>query len=234
MNVRHERFCWAIVQGHCLAPAYEIAGFAGKSPRLPWQLRHKPHIHARVSWLLAERVKVDTRARHRADQKIVDARLRLIRELERIAYSDVRDVVQWDREADLDGDGNVVGFKDVMKVTPSHLLTGEQAAQVRSLTTKSGALKFEVYDKLPALAQLAKILGMAREPQPQSATVNVQQVNINAAETNALEAARRLAFAIAKVQQMQALASSPDSKTVASPSEPVEKIDITARKPSAG
>jgi hypothetical protein len=34
-NVKHERFCWAIVQGHRLAPAYEIAGFAGKSPRLP-------------------------------------------------------------------------------------------------------------------------------------------------------------------------------------------------------
>jgi hypothetical protein len=233
-NVKHERFCWAIVQGHRLGPAYQIAGFAGKSPRLPWQLRHKPYIDARVSWLLTERVKADTRARHSAEQKIVDARLRLIRELERIAYSDVRDVVQWDREPQLDGDGSVVGFKDVMKVTPSHLLTGEQAAQVRSLTTKSGALKFEVYDKLPALAQLAKVLGMAREPQPQSATVNVQQVNINAAETNALEAARRLAFAIAKAQQMQALAASSERQTVASSSEPTEMIDATARKPSPG
>jgi hypothetical protein len=25
-NVKHERFCWAIVQGHRLGPAYEIAG----------------------------------------------------------------------------------------------------------------------------------------------------------------------------------------------------------------
>jgi hypothetical protein len=31
--------------------------------------------------------------------------------------------VQWDREPELDADGNVIGFKDTMKVTPSHLLT---------------------------------------------------------------------------------------------------------------
>src|SRR5271170_208268 len=81
-NVKHERFCWAIVQGHRLAPAYEIAGFAGKSSRLPWQLRHKPAVDARVSWLLAQRIEADTRARHRNEKPIADARLRLIRELE--------------------------------------------------------------------------------------------------------------------------------------------------------
>ena len=66
--------------------------------------------------------------------------LRLIRELERVAYSDVRDLSQWDREPELDGDGNVVGFKDVMRVTPSRFLTKDQAAQVKSVTTKSGSL----------------------------------------------------------------------------------------------
>jgi hypothetical protein len=45
-----------------------------------------------------------------------------------------------------------------MRVTPSHLLAREQAAQVRSVTTKSGGLKFDFHDKLPALVPLAKIL----------------------------------------------------------------------------
>jgi hypothetical protein len=93
-NVRRERFCWAIAQGHRLGPAYELAGFAGKSPRLPWQLKHEPCIEARVSRLLEQRIEADTRARHRADEKIDDARLRLIRELERMAYSDARDLAQ--------------------------------------------------------------------------------------------------------------------------------------------
>jgi hypothetical protein len=198
-NVKHERFCWAIVQGHRLGPAYEMAGFTGKSPRLAWELRHKPCIDARITWLLAQRIEADTRARRRADQNITDARLRLIRELERIAYSDVRDVVQWDREAELDRDGNVIGFKDTMKVTPSRRLTRCQAAQVKSVTTKSGSLKIEVHDKLGAIAQLAKILGVAPEPQPQTThntQVNVGQVNVGQKD-NALETMRRIAFAIA-------------------------------------
>jgi hypothetical protein len=115
-------------------------------------------------------------------------------------------VVQWDREPELDQDGNVVGFKDTMRITPSHLLTKDQAAQVRSVTTKSGSLKFEAFDKLAALTQLAKILGMNQDPQTQSvsnATVNVQHVNIGG--DNALEAVRRLAFAIAKAQHTQSL-----------------------------
>jgi hypothetical protein len=112
-------------------------------------------------------------------------------------------VVQWNREPELDSDGNVIGFKDSMKVTPSHPLTREQTAQVRSVTTKSGALRFETYDKLGALAQLAKILGVAPDPQPHtvsSATVNLQQVNIGGPDS-ALESLRRLAFAIERIGQ---------------------------------
>ena len=145
-----------------------------------------------------------------SDQKITDERLRMIRELGRIAYSDPRDVVQWDREPELDQDGNVIGFKDTMKVTPSRLLTREQAAQVKSVTTKSGALKFEVHDKLAALAQLAKVLGVAPEPQSQTVTntqVNVGQVNVGS--DNALEDLKRLAFAIEKAFRAGLLTEKP-------------------------
>jgi hypothetical protein len=82
--------------------------------------------------------------------------LRAIRELERVAYSEVRDVVQWNREPALDSDGDVIGFKDNMTVTPSHLLTREHTARIRSVTTKSGALKFDTYDKLGALTRLKR------------------------------------------------------------------------------
>ena len=198
-NVKHERFCWAIVQGRRLGPAYEIAGFAGKSPRLPWQLRHKPAIDARVSWLLAQRVETETRARHPGAKKIANSRLRLIRELERIAFYDPRDFAQWERRPKFDEDQQLVGFEDVMIVTPSRKLTADQAAAVRSITTKSGCLRFETHDKLGALEKLAKVLGIYHEPAipPASQSVTVNQVHFGS--ENALEAARRLAFAIAKL-----------------------------------
>jgi hypothetical protein len=201
---RREIFAQHVARGVSVRDAYCLAGYVGRDPSSITGIRRAPDVAARVNYLLERRIEADTRTRHRAEKKITDARLRLIRELERIAYSDIRDVVQWDREPELDGEGNVIGFRDTMKVRPSHLLTREQAAQVRSTTTKSGALKFEIYDKLPALIQLAKILGMSPEPQPQSvnnATVNVRQVNIG--ETKSLDAMRRLAFAIAKVAHAQ-------------------------------
>jgi hypothetical protein len=111
--------------------------------------------------------------------------------------------VQWDHEPELDNDGNLIGFNDTMTVRPSRLLRREQTAQIKSVTTKSGSLKFETYDKLAALGKLAKILGVAPEPQPQtvsSATVNVQQVNIGGPD-GALESLRRLAFAIERIGQ---------------------------------
>ena len=149
---------------------------------------------------MGERIRAEHAARARTVEKENDARLRLVRELERIAYSDVRDVIQWDVEPAIDKDGTIIGERPVMRVTPSHLLTKEQAAQVRALTTKSGGLRFETHDKLGALAQLARILGLI---QPQEAapstTINNTQINVAAAgETNALEMARRLAFALEK------------------------------------
>jgi hypothetical protein len=183
-NVKHERFCWAVVQGYRLGPAYEIAGFEGKSPRLPWQLRHKPAIDARVNCLLGERIKVDTRARHRQDKRIADSKLR---------------------------------WRDQVTATPSHFLTADQAAQVRSITTKKGSVTFEVHDKLAALDKLARVLGIYHEPPTPAPAVMVNQVNVGG--DNALEAVRRLAFAIAKAQNTQSRQAVPSHVIIASAKE---------------
>ena len=50
---------------------------------------------------------------------------------------------------------------------------------------------------------LARILGVYQEPPASAAPVTVNQVNIGS--NNALEAVKRLAFAIAKAQHSQAL-----------------------------
>jgi hypothetical protein len=103
-------------------------------------------------------------------------------------------VVQWDREPEFDSDGNVIGFKDTMKVTPSHLLTREQTAQIRD--DEIGGIEVRGLRQARGFDQLAKILGVAAEPQPQtvsSATVSAQQVNIGGLDS-ALESMRRIAF----------------------------------------
>ncbi len=104
-----------------------------------------------------------------------------------------------------DAEGNVLGWRDEVIATPSRLLSTDQPAQVRSVTTKSGALKIEAHDKLAALDKLARIFGAYQEPPASpSSSVTVNQVNIGGGD-NALEAARCLAFALAKAQQLQAV-----------------------------
>jgi len=97
--------------------------------------------------------------------------------------------VQWERRPKFDEDQQLIGFEDVMIVTPSGKLTAHQAAAVRSVTTKSGSLKFETRDKLGALEKLAKVLGIYQEPalRPVGQSVTVNQVHFSG--DNALEAA---------------------------------------------
>ena len=122
-----EIFAQMVAQGLPIAIAYERAGYSGGAVSRS-QLRRAADVEARVSWLLAKRIEDDTRARHKAEKKIPDARERVIRELERLAFNDIRDLVQWEKRAVLDDDGQVVGFEDIMVVKPSRLLTPDQAA----------------------------------------------------------------------------------------------------------
>ena len=66
-----------------------------------------------------------------------------------------------------------------MVVRPSHLLTADQAASFRSVTTKAGALKFETHDKLGAIDKLMRILGLVTEHHgvTLSQAVTLNQVN---------------------------------------------------------
>jgi len=210
-NTRRELFAQMISEGIPAQVAYKRAGYTGGDDAR-WDMRRSPEVDLRVNWLLEERIREQTRARHRREKKLDDLRTRVLRELERVAFSDARDIVQWDRRPVIDADGNVTRFEDVIVPTPSRLLNADQAAQVRSVTTKGGGLRFEAHDKLQALDKLAKILGLFQESPPISTqTVNNVQVNqVNLGSDNALEAARRLAFALAKAQQLQ----SPSPHTV--------------------
>src|ERR1700722_2195068 len=138
--VGRELFCQDVARGVSVSRAYLNAGYRG-GDRERWELRNAPQVVARINWLLQDRVKTDTQLRHRTEKQIDDLRTRVLRELERVAFADARDLVQWDRKAVLAEDGTVVGFRDELIPTPSHLLTVGQAAAVKSITTKSGALK---------------------------------------------------------------------------------------------
>jgi hypothetical protein len=186
-----------VAQGVKVKDAYTKAGYTG-GDLARYDLRRSADVDARVNWILAQRIEADTKRRHASEKPIADLNTRVLRELEMIAFSDTREIVQWQRIPLLDPDGNVTGFRDEITPTPSHKLKASAAAAIKGVSTKSGSLKIETHDKLAALAQLARILGLCHDATP-STNVTMTQVNIGG-ESTALESARRLAFALAAAQ----------------------------------
>ena len=197
---KREVFCQLVARLVPVKDAYEQCGYSGGDAART-QLRRAPDVDARIAWLLANRVESDTKRRHASEKKFEDARLRLVQELERVAYADVRDLVQWDRRPVLDQDGNVTGFADEVVATPSHKLSRAQAANVKEISTKAGAVRIATHDKLVALDKLARVLGMFQDAAPPPSSLTVNQVNVG--DVGALELARRLAFILASAGSQQ-------------------------------
>jgi len=154
-NARHEAFALQIANGHKLERAHELAGFK-PDRKTAWSLRHRPDISLRVDQLLKERVQADTRRRVRREKKEEDLRDRVIEELERIAFADVRDVMKWNREPVVSPDGEVLDVVDRITVTASEKLSDSSAAAIKSVFQKAGSLRVELHDKRAALEALGK------------------------------------------------------------------------------
>jgi hypothetical protein len=199
-----EVFAQLIAKGQKIEDAYREAGYKG-NPKARRSLRAQPDIDARIMFLLDKRIEDDTKARHKRHAPTLDRKSRILKELEALAFSDIRDVIQWTKQPILDQDGNVTGFKDVPILTPSHLLTPDQSASIKRVFMKAGELNVEWQDKGSALEKLAKIEGLYTDG-PQSIDARVTNNTLNVGSDNALTAIKRLAFALAKVKEHQELA----------------------------
>lgn len=210
-NVARETFCRLVASGMKVIDAYAKAGYKGER-HARFELRHAPDCVGRIDWMLRERVKRDTMRAPSGEKAILDSRARLLRELERAAYSKISDVVAWERRPIYSAEGDAVGFADEIEARPSHSLTDDVLGAVKSVTTKSGQLKIELHDKMSALEKLMKFHGIGNEP-PAAAPVTVNQLNVG--DVSAVEAARKVAYMLAAIQSRgQLIAPEPEPAMV--------------------
>jgi hypothetical protein len=139
---------------------------------------------------LGERVKAETRSFTRRQKKSGDLLAQVVEELKDVAFQDVREIADWRREAVTNADGEVVGVNETVAFRDSKSLTPAAARAIKGIMIKGGRLTLETHDKLKALETLARIL--KGDDVATSQTVNVTQVNVGA--TDAIDAARRIAF----------------------------------------
>lgn len=125
----------------------------------------------------------------RRDNRELTLKDRTLRELERIAFADIRDVVTWASTPEFSDASEIVGAVDTISVTLSDRLTPDAAAAIMNVFHKSGQVRVEMHDKQAALVSLAKHLGLFQDrPAAPSATVN--QLNLGLVQAE--EAARLL------------------------------------------
>lgn len=201
-NPRHETFALAVANGSKLHEAYELAGFTGKSRRLSWELRHRPEVDARVKWMLDQRVKAQTRSFVRRQKSKGDLLDRAIRELEAIAFQDIREVADWRREPVLNADGEVIGTESSLVIRDAADLSSSASKAIKSVFLKGGALRVDLHDKRAALEAIVKLLaGQSAQP---AGNVNVTQINVG--QMGALDMAKRVHFLLAAARHAQAAA----------------------------
>ena len=169
-NSKHERFAQALAQGASASAAFVSAGYA-KNDGNASRLRGNEKVSARVEELLAEGAK----------QAGVTIQ-RVVEELAKIGFSDIRRVVEWSGsevadEVDGEDDGVprvVVRAANIVRLIGSDTVDDATAAAISEISqSKEGALKVKLHSKLDALEKLGKHLGMFKDPDV-NATINIQ------------------------------------------------------------
>ena len=167
-NPRHERFAQELAKGKTADAAYVSAGYRENRHNAA-TLNRKKHISTRVSELLERARKIEVIATERAIERLAISKERVLAELAKIGFSDIRKAVRWKSalvtEEDNPDGGEVLVIKTVVtnlvEIVPSDEIDDETAAAIAQVTQNiNGGVTVKLHDKRAALVDIGKHLGM--------------------------------------------------------------------------
>lgn len=143
MTARQQRFVEEYVNCLNARKAAERAGFSESSAKArayEWVANRDiyPHVYDEIQ----RRLRQTTRDLSITHENIT-------RELARIGFADIRDVVTWE-------DGR-------LRLQPSHRVTDDAAAAIAEISERRGGLRVKLHDKRAALVDLGKIAGLFKD-----------------------------------------------------------------------
>jgi phage terminase small subunit len=165
-NPKHELFAQEVAKRTALERAYEMAGYS-PDPKNAARLTKKDAVRTRIDEIMTE-----------AAVKSGVTVERIIAELAKIGFSDIRKAVRWKsalitEEEQPDG-GDVLVVKNVVtnqvEIVSSDEIDDDTAAAIAEVSQNTtGGVKIKFHDKRAALVDIGKHLGMFRD----TANVNV-------------------------------------------------------------
>lgn len=159
-NPRHELFAQEVAKGTPLERAYELAGYS-PSAKNAARLRKIEGVSSRIEEILSQ-----------SAEKAGITIERVLEEIAKIAFSDIRKVAKWRShlvtEEDNPDGGDVLVVKTIVtntvEMVASEDIDDATAAAIAEIgQTDKGSVKIKLHDKLSALEKLGKHLGMFKE-----------------------------------------------------------------------
>ncbi|MBA8799167.1 phage terminase small subunit [Agrobacterium sp. RC10-4-1] len=167
-NARHETFAQGLAKGLTADEAYQKAGFKpdrGNASRL----QQNDSIRQRVSELLEWEQIVERRATEKAVEKLAITKERVLAELAKIGFADIRKAIRWQgtlvTEEDNPDGGDVLVIKNVVtnnvQLISSDEIDDDTAGAIAEISQNAtGGIKIKLHDKKGALVDIGKHLGM--------------------------------------------------------------------------
>lgn len=180
-NARHEAFAQELAKGKTADEAYRIAGFKPNRGNAA-TLKQKQSISKRVSELLEWEQTVERKATEKAIDKLAITKERVLAELAKIGFSDIRKAIKWQgslvTEEDNPDGGDVLVIKNVVtnnvQLVSSDEIDDDTAAAIAEISQNStGGIKLKLHDKKAALVDIGKHLGMFIEKYEHSGEISL-------------------------------------------------------------
>ena len=204
-NAKHERFAQNVSNGMDGGKAYIEAGYesnANAAAVSANRLLKNPQVAARIRELLERRQQIEIKATEKAVNKLAIDKERILSELAKIGFADIRKAVKWRghliKEEDNPDGGDVLVIKNTysnnVSLVSSDELDDETAGAIAEVSqTPTGGLKIRLHDKRAALVDMGKHLGLFKEQIELEAKVEVKDVSPRD------EIARRIASVAARI-----------------------------------
>lgn len=167
-NPKHERFAQELAKGKTADEAYSFAGYRENHGNAG-SLRRQQHISIRVAELLTRAQQIEVAATERAIERLAISKERVLAELAKIGFSDIRKAIRWKSalvtEEDNEAGGEVLVIKTIVtncvEIVPSDELDDATAAAIAQVTQNiNGGVTVKLHDKRAALVDIGKALGM--------------------------------------------------------------------------
>lgn len=146
-NARHELFAQSLAKGTPAIRAYEEAGFKPDAGN-PSRLQSDDRVRRRVAEIIAQNATIENKAVELAAHRLSLSKEVILRELMRIGLTRIDHVAYFN-------EGGIIA-KDMMTI-------GEDAlAAISEIRIEDGRTKIKLHDKVPALRDLARHLGLLK------------------------------------------------------------------------